>query len=328
MDKKIYREIDNGFENIIKIRSAIKKRIEDIDKIKHSIRQNYIECIEKESKNYFGLDSVHFQNKLIELEFENMLKLYGYIDNRIYGDYYKLFFMMNDYLQDKLLPLQYKTIKEFQKKRLYPVYKDLDHFKSYDFDIINNIHQDVIHIIKKVYEIHKENEEKIHTRQESLYYGINLDNYIINQQHMNQELLMTNNLHRSYICVYHKLHNNILHNFFEKIELFFRQINNHTIRDDDSSNSSNETKAKRTTPPPSPTREEEEVIGEIEKKDLAESISSMSSDCSNENDAVDETDGVVEPEVFDSECNSLFNVSEMNSEEVMVGMVEMTPNDS
>ena len=232
MDKKIYKEIDNGFETIIKIRSKIKKRIEDIEKIKNSIKQNYIECIEKESKNYFGLDSVHFQNKLIELEYGNMLKLYSYIDNRIYGDYYKLFFMMNDYLQDKVLPEQYITIKEFKRKRAYPVYKDLDTFKSYDFDIINNIHQDVIHIIKKVYEIYEENESKINARQESLYYGINLDNYIINQKHLNESLMMTNNLHRRYICVYHKLHNDILQNFFQKIELFFRQINNHTIKED------------------------------------------------------------------------------------------------
>tara|TARA_Y100000389_G_scaffold68482_1_gene64966 strand:+ start:463 stop:1341 length:879 start_codon:yes stop_codon:yes gene_type:complete len=228
MDKKIHKEVDDGFMTIIKIRSDIKTRIEDIEKIKHSIKQNYIECIEKESKNYFGLDSVHFQNKLIELEFANMLKLYNYIDNRIYGDYYKLFFMMNDYLSDKLLQEQYASIKELKKKGLYPVYKDLDSFKSYDFDTINNIHQDVISIVKKVYEIHGENEEKIKTRQESLYYGINLDNYIINQQHLNQELLMTNNLHRNYICVYHKLHDNILDNFLEKVELFFEQINNHT----------------------------------------------------------------------------------------------------
>ena len=235
MDKKIHKEVDDGFMTIIKIRSDIKTRIEDIEKIKHSIKQNYIECIEKESKNYFGLDSVHFQNKLIELEFANMLKLYNYIDNRIYGDYYKLFFMMNDYLSDKLLQEQYASIKEMKKKSLYPVYKDLDSFKSYDFDTINNIHQDVISIVKKVYEIHGENEEKIKTRQESLYYGINLDNYIINQQHLNQELLMTNNLHRNYICVYHKLHDNILDNFLEKVELFFEQINNHTI--DESPNS-------------------------------------------------------------------------------------------
>ena len=291
MDKKICKEIDTGFDTIIKIRSAIKKRIEDIEKIKLSIKQNYVECIEKESKNYFGLDSVHFQNKLIELEFENMLKLYSYIDNRIYGDYYKLFFMMNDYLQEKLLPKQYDSIKEFKKKRSYPVYKDLDNFKVYDFDIINNIHQDVIHIIKKVYEVHEENEGNINTRQQSLYYGINLDNYIINQQHLNQELLMTNTLHRNYICVYHKLHNNILHNFLEKIELFFSQINNHTIKDD----SSKSVKEFKNNP----------MLEKTNKENISEesTVSSISSDSSHENEA------------FDNECNALFTVNEIGHED-------------
>ena len=132
-----------------------------------------------------------------------MLNLYSYIDNRIYGDYYKLFFMMNDYLQEKLLPEQYGTIKEFQKKRSHPVYKDLDNFKTYDFDIINNsYYQDVIAYYQKGVRDTRDNQGKINTRQESLYYGINLDNYIINQQHLNQELFMTNNLHRiTFACI-------------------------------------------------------------------------------------------------------------------------------
>lgn len=294
MDKKIYKEIDVGFDIIIKIRSSIKKRLEDIEKIKISIKQNYVECIEKESKNYFGLDSVHFQNKLIELEFGNMMKLYSYIDNRIYGDYYKLFYMMHDYLQDKLLPKQYDSIKEFKKKS-YPVYKDLDSFKVYDFDIINNIHKDVIHIIKKVYEVHEENEGCINTRQKSLYYGINLDNYIINQQHLNKELLMTNTLYRSYICVYHKLHNNILHNFLEKIELFFRQINNHTIKDD-SPKSSQDFKN-------NPMLEKDDKENAILEESTISSISS------------DENNGSCENELFDNECNNLFTVDEINNED-------------
>lgn len=290
MDKKICKDINNGFMTIINIRSEIKTRIEDIEKIKHSIKQNYIECIEKESKNYFGLDSVHFQNKLIELEFANMLKLYNYIDNRIYGDYYKLFFMMNDYLSEKLLQEQYSSIKEFQKKRAYPVYKDLDSFKSYDFDIINNIHQDVIYIIKKVYEIHAENEAKINAIQESLYYGINLDNYIINQQHLNQGLLMTNNLHRNYICVFHKLHDNILDNFLEKIELFFRQINNHTT--DDSPKSLG-----------GAFQDLEKSSQENPKhlKSVAPVSFDVSDETSNNHDFVDE-------------CDSLFEIKEMNTD--------------
>ena len=232
MDKNNLEELRYGFDTIKTIRLKIKDQLISINNTKNHVKNKYINCIQKEKKNFFGLDSVYFQTKLIELEYGNMLKLYSYIDNRIYGDYYKLFFMMNDYLQDKVLPEQYITIKEFKRKRAYPVYKDLDTFKSYDFDIINNIHQDVIHIIKKVYEIYEENESKINARQESLYYGINLDNYIINQKHLNESLMMTNNLHRRYICVYHKLHNDILQNFFQKIELFFRQINNHTIKED------------------------------------------------------------------------------------------------
>lgn len=92
---------------------------------------------------------------------------------------------------------------------------------------------------------------------------------------------MTNNLHRNYICVYHKLHNNILHNFLEKIELFFGQINNHTIKDDESSKSIQNKKAKSD-----------------------ESISSLSSDCSNE------SEDCADDEVFDNECNALFDVKE------------------
>ena len=105
-------KIDDGFNNILDIRCILKTKIENIEKIKDSIKENYIKFIKKESKHYFGLDSVHFQNKLIELEYENILKMYNYINNRIYGDYYKLFVLMKTYLKDKLSTNQYKCIKE------------------------------------------------------------------------------------------------------------------------------------------------------------------------------------------------------------------------
>ena len=232
MDKKIYDDIDSGFEEIILFRSNIKKTIEDVEHIKESIKQDYVECIEKETKNFFGLDSVHFQNKVIELEYINLLQIDQYINMRIYGDYYKLFIIMKNYLQDKLLVSQYKSIKEFHKIQSYPVYKDLDTDTKYGFDVINNIHQDVIHVIKRVNEIHIQNNETIHSTQKTISQGINLDNYIINQQHINQELLLTNELHEKYMNVYHDFHKNLLSNFLEKIELLYRQIDIHTISSD------------------------------------------------------------------------------------------------
>lgn len=217
--------MEEGFNNILNIRTCLKDKIEEIEKIKKIIRQNYIECVEKESQNYFGLDSVHFQNKLIELEFLNILNLHIFIDNRIYCDYYKLFCMMDDYLKNKLLKHQYTDVTELQKRNIYPVYKDLETTKKYNFDTINNIHADVIRVIQKVSEIHEVNKAKIESTQGNVNYSINLDNYIINQQYINKELLMTNELHSNYITGYHKFHDTILQNFLEKVEVFFEQIN-------------------------------------------------------------------------------------------------------
>ena len=168
MNKKIYDDIDSGFDEIIEYRIAIKKYIEDIEHVKETIKQNYIECIEKETKNFFGLDSVHFQNKVIDLEYLNIIEMEQYITSRIYGDYYKLFILMKDYLEDKLSVSQYKSIKELNKLKKYPVYKDLDKKRKYEFDVINEMHQDVIHIIKRVNEIHSQNDETIHSTQQTV----------------------------------------------------------------------------------------------------------------------------------------------------------------
>ena len=232
MNKKIYDDIDSGFDEIIEYRIAIKKYIEDIEHVKETIKQNYIECIEKETKNFFGLDSVHFQNKVIDLEYLNIIDMEQYITSRIYGDYYKFFILMKDYLEDKLSVSQYKSIKELNKLKKYPVYKDLDKKRKYEFDVINEMHQDVIHIIKRVNEIHSQNDETIHSTQQTVSHGINLDNYIINQQHINEQLLLTNELHEKYVRVYHRFHKKLLKNFIEKMGLLYKQMDNNIIGDE------------------------------------------------------------------------------------------------
>lgn len=224
MDKKKYNEIDDGFEIVIGYRTNIKKIIEAVEQIKIRIKKNYIECIGRETNNYFGLDSVYFQNKLVELEYKKILEIDNYIKGHIYGDYYKLFSKMKDYLHDKLSTTQYNNIEELDKLKKYPVFKDLE-YNLYEFDTINNIHRDVINVIKKVNEVHLENSIIIRTTQKAAYKGANLENYIINQHHINKEMMLTNELHATYINMHHKFHKSILNNFLERIELFYGQIN-------------------------------------------------------------------------------------------------------
>ena len=220
-------KIKSKFDELKETRLEIKQGINKIKEIKDSVKKNYMQYIEKEKQNYFGLDSFHFQNKAIELEHTNMLRLYHFIDNRIYGDYYKLFHMIEKSLKEQLNEDQLHKIKELYHLKQYPVYKDLDPLKIYDFDLINQIHQDIILVLENVKELFQENRINIDDHKKHLILGMNIDNYVINQEYMNQHLHMSNQLHENYLNVFHKYHAEWLTKYYEKIELFHKQIQHH-----------------------------------------------------------------------------------------------------
>ena len=60
------------------------------------------------------------------------------------------------------------------KNSKYPVYKDLDQFKKYDFDTVNDIHQDIIRLIEYIHKIIQQNENDIKTHQISVNNGLNM----------------------------------------------------------------------------------------------------------------------------------------------------------
>ena len=233
MDKNISETIKVSFDTLKETRLKIKQAFGEIDSIKNDIKQNYIQYIQKESENFFGLDSFHFQNKAIELEYTNMLQLYHFIDNRIYGDYYKLFIMIHESLKTQLTTQQVYKLKELQHLDIYPLYKDLEPFKIYEFDLINQIHQDIILVLASVKEMVTETEASLKDHQKHLKLGMNIDNYVINQEYKNNHLKMSNELHENYLYVFHNYHQTWLHKYFEKIELFYKQICHHKENQDE-----------------------------------------------------------------------------------------------
>lgn len=233
MDKNISETIKVSFDTLKETRLKIKQTFGEIDSIKNDIKQNYIQYIQKESENFFGLDSFHFQNKAIELEYTNMLHLYHFIDNRIYGDYYKLFIMIHESLKTQLTTQQVYKLKELQHLDIYPLYKDLEPFKIYEFDLINQIHQDIILVLASVKEMVTEIEASLKDHQKHLNLGMNIDNYVINQKYKNNHLKMSNDLHENYLYVFHNYHQTWLHKYYEKIELFFKQICHHKENQDE-----------------------------------------------------------------------------------------------
>ena len=212
------------FDKIKSIRIEIKQTVDKIKLRKHEVTKNYKEYIKKENDDFFGLDSFQSQIKLINLEYENMFKMYVFLENRIYGDYYKLLSMIIKYLISNLKNSKLIKLKEVENFDNYPKHKILEQFEKYDFNVINQIHHDIIMIIHGLNDIIKENSEDIKINEKKREIGVKIDNYINQYVYKNETLRTTTIFYNNYLQVYHKYHYELLTKFSEKVHLMLKHM--------------------------------------------------------------------------------------------------------
>lgn len=196
------------------------------------LKKTYGEFVENNRQNLFvfGLDSFQFQSKLIDIEYDDMKRLFLAINNRMYCEYYKLYKIISDYVKENI-PVK-KTIELIKLTNNFPIYKDLEPFKQYDFDLIQGLHENTILLLYEIndYIINKENELLIHKKKQDI--GLNINNFVTT---FNYNILMTKEkgmLFISYIEFFHNLHTKYLQRFAMKMNLMYNQVT-HDIRFED-----------------------------------------------------------------------------------------------
>jgi len=216
-------KLKGEFNNIITIRNSV-KNIFDILQIRiNKLKIFYAEFI-KDSKNdmfIFGLDSFHFQSKLIDIEYDDMKRLFLAINNRMYCEYFKLHKIITEYI---IKNVNDKKIKETVKNNNYPTYKDLEPYKEYKFETIQEIHENILNFISilKSMVTNKENELIIHKSKQRL--GLNIDNFITTFNYNINVIREKINMFVDYIEFFHKMHTKYLKRFSNKIQLMHTHI--------------------------------------------------------------------------------------------------------
>ena len=224
MESKLVK-LKTDFNNIITVRTTV-KNIFDILQIRiNKLKILYAEFI-KSSKNQmfvFGLDSFNFQSKLIDIEYDDMKRLFLAINNRMYCEYFKLYKIIIEYISNNIND---KKTTEIVKTNNYPIYKDLEPFKEYKFEIILDIHENILNLLSVLISAlnNKENELLLHKNKQSI--GLNIDNFITTFNYniivMREKIVMF----ITYIEFFHKLHTKYLKRFANKIQLMYSHINN------------------------------------------------------------------------------------------------------
>jgi hypothetical protein len=224
MESKLI-QLKADFNNIINIRTIV-KNIFDILQIRiDKLKGLYSEFV-KTSKTQmfiFGLDSFNFQSKLIDIEYDDMKRIFLAINNRMYCEYFKLYKIIIDYISVTVID---KKIIEMVKINNYPTYKDLEPYKEYKFEIVLDIHENILSLLSILISTlnNKENELLLHKNKQSI--GLNIDNFITTFNYsiivMKEKIIMF----ITYVEFFHKLHTKYLKRFANKIQLMYSHINN------------------------------------------------------------------------------------------------------
>ena len=231
MESKLVK-LKSDFNEIINIRNTVKNVFDILQVRIDRLRQIYSEFIKtnKTEMFVFGLDSFHFQSKLIDIEYYDMKRLFLAINNRMYCEYFKLHKIIVEYISKNIND---KKISDLVKVNNYPIYKDIEPFKEYKFETILDIHENILNLLGILMSIlnNKENELSIHKTKQNI--GLNIDNFItsfnFNISVMREKIMMF----ITYIEFFHKMHSTYLKRFSNKIQLMYTHISN-DIKFDDS----------------------------------------------------------------------------------------------
>ena len=224
MEDKLH-ELNDNFksmvhirENVIVIMDVVKQRI---DKLK----EMYNDFIKTNKKNLFifGLDTFHFQNKLVDIEYDDMKRMFHAINNRMYCEYYKLYKIIVDYIVHHVTDK--KILELIKTSNTFPVYKDLEPFKQYEFTYVQEIHENIILLLKAVCNYLNNKNYELQNHETKQLIGLNIDNFVNTFSYDIFVMREKINLFISYVDFFHNLHKKFLERFTKKMKFMLEQLN-------------------------------------------------------------------------------------------------------
>jgi len=214
------------FSEIVDLKEGNINGLKTLDTKIQQIKSLYSDFIQsnKDQLFVFSLDAFHFQSKLVDLEYEDMKRMFLFITNRMYCDYYKLFKIIVSYVNENIPDK--KLVDLIKLHDNFPVYKDLEPFRQYDFQYIQSLHEIILVIITYIHTFITNKEHDLKGYQTKNQIGLYIDSFVstfsFNTVIINQRAL----LYIDYIEFFHKTHTKYLKRFIMKLNLMLSQLNN------------------------------------------------------------------------------------------------------
>jgi len=224
MEERI-SDLKKSFSKLIELRTEVHTTFIGLNNIVSKLNTIYADFITKSQDKVliFGLDSLRFQSKLIGIEYEDMKRLFYAINNRMYCEYYKLYKIIMDYIVENVND---GKIIEIVKSDAYvfPVYKDLEPFKQYDFETIQQVHEAILVFLNTLCTHITSKDQELKTHEMTNKSGLNIDNFVMSFNYNLVVIKEKVNLFINYVVFFHTSHLKLLTRFVMKVNLMMKQV--------------------------------------------------------------------------------------------------------
>lgn len=212
---KKFNDTNIFFENINVIMRNIQKIFIDIDEKIKKIKKIYNSLMNEHNDklSLYGLDTLNFQSKLFQLQFENCDNMFKILNNRIYGDYFKLYKIIMNTCSNSSINDQ-KILSFLQKEHNITIYKDLEPTREYSENDLFVIHELINQIITLLGDYLKSKENVDNKHQDLIKSGFKIDSFAYSYNYHKYLLKNQMELYVNYLDFYN--HNHL--KYFHKIE--------------------------------------------------------------------------------------------------------------
>ena len=215
-------KLNSDFQSLLHIQYEILKKKSMLTKKLQELKLVYNNLVKQNTKKIFlfCLDSFYFQYKTLIIEMDNISRYISLINNRMYGDYYKLFNIIIMQVSDAHMDTR-TLVTDFKK---YTPYKDLEPFHEYKLSDIIQLHADIIRVINCLYATFTSKEQNIHGYSDTAHVGISITSFLQTLEYENTLLREQIGLYVNYVTFFHASQNGYLTKLYQRIEAFQREI--------------------------------------------------------------------------------------------------------
>jgi len=169
------------------------------------------------------LDSLYFQGTIIDIEYDDVKRLFSAIINRMYCEFFKLYKIIVDYIKSNINDKKLLELVNIHNQ--FPVYRDLEPFKIYDFEVVQSIHDVIVELLYALHNYYTVKERELEKHKAKNKIGFNIDNFV-NTVYFNNIMLREKiSLFINYLDFFHKLNIKYLTRYYHKLDMMLNQIN-------------------------------------------------------------------------------------------------------